>query len=129
PDRCFGRDTTLAPGMQVSCRSTLLVRDDAPLDQPYYLIEAMNGAMYQWVGQRDDWGEPYARPLQVATRAVFPDSTEATQVTEVTARRLDQGLGELRDPVHVMPRVVLDVTPGQMVWRRGLTERVFTVTV
>lgn len=129
PDRCFGRDTTLTPGMQVRCRSTLLVRDDAPLDQPYYLVEAMDGAMYQWVGQRDDWGEPHARPLQVATRAVFPDSTEATQVTEVTARRLDQGMGELRDPVHVMPRVVLDVTPGQMVWRRGLTERLFTVTV
>lgn len=127
--RCFGRDTVLAPGARLACRSVLRVDPDAPPDQPYYLLEPMAGALYQWVGQRDDWGEPFARPLQVMAQVHFADSTRAGAAIEVTARRLDQGMGELRDPVHVLPRVVLDVSPGRMLWPRGVRTRPFAVTV
>jgi hypothetical protein len=50
-------------------------------------------------------------------------------VITVTARRLDQGLGEVRNPVTIIPRVTLDLAPGRFLWPQDLRERPFTVTV
>src|SRR5690606_7036425 len=67
--------------------------------------------------------------LRAGVNVVFPDSTFGGRTFEVTARSLDQGLGEVRQPVTVVPPVLLDLSPGRFIWPLGVARRTFTVNV
>lgn len=129
PDRCLGRDTLVTAGMRWQCQVTIAVTHDARPDQPYYLSDAMDGMLYRWGGSPEHWGAPFDRPLQVRAAARLADGAPIGKTLEVTARRLDQGLGEIRTPVTVVPPVLVELSPGRMLWPRGVRTRSFEVSV
>lgn len=126
---CLDAVVRLLPGAVHRCHAPLRVAPDAFPGQPYYLIEPVAGAMYQWRGNRADWGEPFDRPLQVLARVASGDEEPRNALLTVTSRSLDQGLGEVRTPVTILPRVLLDLAPGRFLWPRTLRARPFTLTV
>jgi LmbE family N-acetylglucosaminyl deacetylase len=117
------------PGELARCTIRLRVDPRARPDQPYFLFEPLEGALYTWTGDPASWGEPFEPPLQVTVDLRWPDGVAASSLMEVTARSLDQGLGEVRRPVTIVPRVVLDLSPGSMLWPTSLRSREFTVTL
>lgn len=120
----------LAPGALHRCVLPMRIAPDAFPDQPYFLREAVEGARYVYVGRRDDFGEPFEPPVALQFRIALPDGgPAAVAMREVTARRLDQAIGELREPVAIVPRVLLDVVPGRLLWPRGQRTRPFRVAV
>ncbi len=119
----------LAPGQLGRCTIPLQVAHGARPEQPYYLRNAPESALYEWGGDPANWGEPFEPPLQATIALRWRDGRAAGSTIDVTARSLDQGLGEVRRPVTIVPQVVLDLSPGAMLWPRSLRSRDFTVTV
>ncbi len=98
-------------------------------DQPYFLREPLAGAMYRWMGDPAAWGEPFDAPVRVRLTLGLSSGEKASATIPVTARFRDQGLGEVRKPVTIVPRLLVDVTPGDLLWPAGLASREFTVEV
>lgn len=118
------------PGGVQRCTIPVAVAATARPDQPYFLVTAAERGSYTLSGASASWGEPFDRPPEVTFRVDLQDGTAPLSVAhEVTARSLDQARGELRDPVTVVPRLLLDVSPGRVLWRRELGRRPFVVTV
>ncbi len=128
-DACPAR-TVVQPGEVFRCIVPMQVEPTAFPDQPYFLREGVQGGAYTLSGRAEDFGEPFERPLEAIFSVWFPGAEDrATAVREVTARSLNQAIGELRDPVVIVPRLLLDVAPGRALWPRGERTRPFTVTV
>lgn len=120
----------LAPGELRRCTVVATVSRRSWIGQPYHLVESPDGALYRFSGSTDNRGLPYAPGLT----AIFtiPDGEAGRYLAkrlEVTARSLDQGLGELRRPVTIVPRVLVEVTPALGLWEIGTRSRPFTVTL
>ena len=130
-DDCPDLDRALLPGATMVCTMTIEVIPGAFPDQPYFLYQdTQGGGMYQWVGEKVQWGEAFDRPLQVrATLRLGAGGNTIGQDVTVTRRRLDQGEGEMRDPVTIVPPVLLDVVPNRMLWPRAMRRRSFDVLV
>jgi LmbE family N-acetylglucosaminyl deacetylase len=130
-DDCPMLDRALPPRQSVECRITLEVIPGTFPDQPYYLYEGTGGGgLYRWVGEMSQWGEAFDRPLQARFSVRFnPRTSSVSRTLEVTRRRLDQGQGEMRDPVTIVPPVLLDLVPNRMLWPRALRRRSFDVQV
>ncbi len=122
--------TMVPPGEVFRCTIPMQVLPNAFPDQPYFLREAVQGGVYTLSGRAEDLGEPFERPLETTFVFEWPGETDrSVAVREVTARSLDQAIGELRHPVVIVPRLLLDVQPGRALWPRGERDRPFTVTV
>jgi LmbE family N-acetylglucosaminyl deacetylase len=129
-DDCPTLDRMLAPGATITCTMTIEVVPGTFPDQPYFLYQGtVQGGMYQWTGEKSQWGEAFDRPLQVRANVRFGAAMSIHQDVQVTRRRLDQGEGEMRDPVTIVPRVLLDVVPNRMLWPTALRRRSFDVMV
>lgn len=129
-DDCPMLDRELAPGNRVQCTITLEVIPGSFPDQPYYLYQGtVNGGLYQWVGEKSQWGEAFNQPLQARAMIRLADLRAVTRDFAITRRRLDQGQGEMRAPVTIVPPLLLDVVPNRMLWPRALRRRSFDVLV
>ncbi len=117
----------IPPGALRRCEYQLPV--EPPLSQPYYLRLPPDGAMYRWDGAPANWGEPFEPPLRATFALQLANGDTVSTVIPVTARFRDQGIGELRKPVTIVPRLLVSVTPGDLVWPVGLASRDFTVEV
>ncbi len=119
---------TVRPGAVERCVINLQVDSDAAAGQPYYLVEPRSPGQYRWSGAPAAWGEPFAAGLQ-ATVTVTLGNSQVTRTLPVVARSLDQGQGELRRPVTVVPPVVLTISPGHLLWPADVSSRRFSVEV
>ncbi|HRP08088.1 MAG TPA: PIG-L family deacetylase [Gemmatimonadales bacterium] len=124
---CLRSVQLLAPGGLYRCVVPLTVAQWAAVSQPYYLIEPAEGAMYRFAGRVENRGLPFEPPPVANFRVSFGDGTSVSTTREITARWLDQGLGEVRAPLQVVPRVMVDVLPGRFIWPRGMRSRRFAV--
>lgn len=124
---CVRNSHRLAPGELHRCVVPRSVGKWAEVSQPYYLREPAEGAMYRFAGRVEDRGMPFEPPPRANFRVTFRDGTSASAAREITARWLDQGLGEVRQPLQVVPRVMVDVLPGRFIWPRGMRSRQFSV--
>ncbi len=93
------------------------VATDAPLTQPYYLVEQRSDAMFK-VSDMGLLGRPQS-PAPVIARLKFLVAGSDIELTrEITHRYVDRGVGELTRPVTIVPpvsvRLALDalVFPG-----------------
>ncbi|MBM3762178.1 MAG: PIG-L family deacetylase [Acidobacteria bacterium] len=90
---------------------------DAPLTQPYYMMEARGEAMFK-VSDMGLLGLPQSPAPVVATVKLNVDGTSIELYRELTHRYVDRGVGELTRPVTIVPpvsvRLALDalVFPG-----------------
>jgi len=90
---------------------------NAPLTQPYFLLEPRSEAMFN-VSDMKLLGLPQAPAPVVATLKIAVNGTSIELVREITHRYVDRGVGELTRPVTIVPpvsvRLALDalVFPG-----------------
>ncbi len=118
----------VAPGAIKRCTVFAINRGGLP-DQPYYLVEELDGAMYQWPASNGRVGRPFDVPPAADFLIRLPTGGTRSVTTEISARSLDQAVGEVRRPLVRVPRIALDLQPSRTVWRRGEKSRVFRIHV
>jgi LmbE family N-acetylglucosaminyl deacetylase len=124
------RGADVAPGAVVRCTIPLRVAEDAAPSQPYYLQQPLDGAMYRWDGMASALrGLPFAPPLRAVLTWRLEDGTSAAASVPVMSRALDQGLGEVRRPMAIVPRVALSIAPARFLWPAGVRRRTLEVGV
>jgi hypothetical protein len=90
----------------------------------------MHLGMYRWARDPEFRGEPFEAPgVQAEFTVTLADGRSVRTVRDVEARFLDQGLGEVRRPVQVVPRVAIDLAPDKLLWPAGVRRRNFRVTL
>jgi LmbE family N-acetylglucosaminyl deacetylase len=113
----------VAPGALFTCNYTGTVGNHAPPTAPYYLERPRQGAMFQWSGRPDLWGEPSAPPLESSFRVRLSGGAHLDVAREVQARFRDPVIGEVRRPVLIVPRVAVDLQPSEFLWPAGVRHR------
>ena len=97
--------------------------------QPYFLRAEPPGNLYDWSAAGADKGMPFERSEVVAGLATG-SLPAAWAWREGTFRWNDQARGEVRDPIEVVPRVDVKLSPHELPWRLGQSgPQVFTVTL
>ncbi|HET8650236.1 MAG TPA: PIG-L family deacetylase, partial [Gemmatimonadales bacterium] len=108
---------------------TAVPPDSAPSAEPYFMRRPLNGWMYSWPADaRAWWGEPFGPPPLTAVLQL-PPSNDPAESREVSYRTDDQAQGELRDPLIVVPRVGVAISPDTLVWPIGSGAHSFTVAL
>ena len=121
---------TVAAGTLATWRFEVEIPLDAEPSRLYYLQRERDGAMYRWPDDRRLWGLP-RDPASLRGALSFALGEDAASVGLQKPWRyvgVDQALGELVEPVLVLPSVSLSVSPAGMVWPRG-SEETRTVSV
>ena len=128
---CAAPHVTVDPGSIATCQVNVTVPEDAPPTTPYFLRAPRDGAMYRWSGEPADWGEAFEPPLLRARFGLAPaGGRQLTLVRAVVHRYRDQGVGEIRHPLLVVPRVDVKIAPPARVWPTGVrAPEHFTVTL
>jgi len=142
------------PGTLATWRFEVDVPEDADLSRLYYLRADRDGAMYRWPDERELWGLP-RDPAGVVGRVAFSiegsgetaagqtsrDSGGSTGDSDLDGPRVrheapwrfvgvHQAFGEYVEPVLVLPRLSLSVSPSGTVWPESSREtRSVTVAV
>jgi LmbE family N-acetylglucosaminyl deacetylase len=115
----LGPDGILAPGTLATWGFEVEVPATAEASRLYYLREDRDGAMYRWPEDASLRGQP-RDPATVSGTVSF--GVGAGVDAEVSLEKpwrfvgLDQALGEFEEPVLVVPRVSVRVTPTRAVW-------------
>jgi LmbE family N-acetylglucosaminyl deacetylase len=109
----------------------VFVSSEATPSQPYYLERPLIGGLYDWsqvpAALR---GLPLQPPQLQASVALRVLGASLTVEREVTFRRNDQALGEVRLPVRVVPRVDVKLEPAKLIWSsEDGSDRTFSVTL
>ena len=118
----------LAAGQLATARLEALVPDNVDYSTPYFLRQPRQGDLYAWdPDDRLSWGEPFGDPewWVEASSGRFA----GRERREIAFRGNDQGSGEFRRPVMIVPRVDVRLSPGNEVWPLGSGERRFSVTL
>lgn len=100
--------------------------------QPYFLRKGLTDGLYDWseVESPGVRGLPF-EPSPFTTHVQLEVGGERITIErEATYRYTDQAVGEIRRPVHVVPRVGIAIEPKLAVWPLGSRQpRAFTLTV
>jgi hypothetical protein len=84
---------------------------------PYYLRQPLEGDMYDWKGIE---GRVQGYPLEPAPlRMLFNLEVDGVAIhleREVVYQSLDQAVGEVREPVRVVPKLEVQINPGLVLW-------------
>ncbi|MBA3343987.1 MAG: PIG-L family deacetylase [Gemmatimonadales bacterium] len=118
---------SLAPGELRAVELDVLIPDSMPYTVPYYLRSPRRGDIYRWPDAAELAGEPREPPV---LEVVLRSAGAVASVREVTFRRNDQALGEVRRPLTVVPRVDIKLDPMTEVWSTTSSRpRPLTVTL
>ncbi len=125
-----GPGVALPPGAQASATVDALVPEAADYTSPYFLRAPRQGDLYTWdPDDRSVWGEPFGPP-EFWVEATPPDEAGVDRDrVEIAFRDNDQGSGEFRLPVVVVPRVDVRLEPEHDLWPAGNHAHEFTVTL
>ncbi len=101
-----------------------------PLSQPYFLRKSPPGDLYDWSATApSDLGLPFEEAA-IGAGLVLAPLTGALTSREGTWRWNDQARGEIREPVDIVPRVDVKLSPAELPWRLSeASTRTFTVTL
>ncbi len=90
--------------------------DDAEPSWPYFLRRQRQGDLYDWTGvDADVKGTPFQGPFLSLDLAVVVAGQEAALVREVVHRYAEQAVGEIRQPLRLVPRLEVSVEPKLVV--------------
>ncbi len=130
---CPSPTVTVAAGTMSACDVAVTVSPNAEYTTPYFLrVDRGSSALYVFSGSPAAWGEPFEPPLLTARFSFSASGASGTQVLAraVEHRYRDQAIGEIREPVFVVPRVDVKLDPPARVWATDwATPREFTVTL
>ncbi|CAN5617302.1 hypothetical protein BH23GEM10_BH23GEM10_06110 [soil metagenome] len=113
----------------VRARHTVRVPEDAVVSEPYFLRAPRDGALYRWPADPSVRTLPFEPPR---VRAVVDLAYAARVRVERAAEHVtvDKALGELRQPLLVVPRAAVTVEPRMLVVPTGdVAPRTVAVTV
>ncbi len=118
----------LPAGQLATAKLEALVPDNVDYSTPYFLRHPRQGDLYTWdPDDRWSWGEAFGDPEwwveATGGRNVGRD------IREIAFRGNDQGSGEFRRPVTIVPRVDVRISPEHEVWPVGSGVHRFTVTL
>lgn len=117
----------LSPGEYRSTTVPLSIPQDATPSTPYFLRGSRQGDLYAWPDEPALLGLPREPPL---LEMVVTYNDGPASVREVTFRRNDQALGEIRRPLTVVPRIDVKLDPTTELWPSDTrAAREFTVTL
>jgi LmbE family N-acetylglucosaminyl deacetylase len=121
----------LASGAEFTRRFTVTVPFDAAPTQPYFLERPLTGALYDWgYAVSEIRGLPFAPPLLRAAVDLTVLDAPVSLAREVSHRSRDQALGEIRQPVRVVPAIEVVLEPERVVWSSdGPAAQHFSVTI
>ncbi len=116
---------SIPPQRLTTARLQATVPELEDYSTPYFLRHPLQGDLYQWDRQdRAEWGLPFETPR---FRLLIGPGAETR---EITFRGNDQGSGEFRRPIVVVPRVDVRITPDLEVWPlASRAPRTFVVTL
>ncbi len=110
----------VAPGELVRFEQIIAVNRDAPATRPYFLARPKLDALYDWSGSRaDERGEPFGAPALSAQLELEIGGRHVRLDREAVYRYADQARGEIRRPIHVVPRLEMRIAPEVAVWPNG----------
>jgi LmbE family N-acetylglucosaminyl deacetylase len=121
----------LEPGSEARRRFEVTVPQDAEPSQPYFLTRPVVGALYDWSETEPAVrGLPFGPPLLEASVSMALLDAEVRLGREISRRFQDQAVGEVREPLRVVPAIEVALEPDRLVWSSaGPAEHVFTVTL
>ena len=124
-----GIQATLAPGEVRQSVLRLMPDTAAPLTEPYFMRKPRQGDLYDWSGAPAQYlGDPFEAAAPVARFGRLGPGGETSR--EVSRRFNDQAMGEVRQPVTVVPRLDVKLDPATYVWSLVAPgSRRFTVTL
>ena len=112
-----GEAKDIAPGALESWDVTLAVPAQAKPTVPYFLASPRKGDLYDWSQvPASVRGEPFAPPILTARWSVESAGARFDFAREVVHRFRDQGIGERRRPLRVVPALEVTVLPERLVW-------------
>ena len=128
--RATGTDV-LPAGQLASARAVATVPEAMDYSTPYFLRLPRIGDLYQWdPDDRTSWGRPFEQPGWTVEAQVGEGEGLARTTREIAFRGNDQGSGEFRRPIVVVPRLDVRLEPGSELWALGGTvTRIVAVTV
>lgn len=126
---CSGQLAPVLPGEVRRCTTILRVTPTAAPGQPYFLQAPVEHAQYHFRGNTTAWGLPFAPPPSVRFRVEGEGGARSEVEREVMARSLDQGVGEVRRPLTIVPRVLMHLTPSEWLWRNTVPTQTIRVDV
>ncbi len=130
---CASPRMTVAPGTLASCDVPVTVAPGAESTTPYFLrVDRGPSALYVWSGSPASWGEPFEPPVMSGRFTFSGQGIPGNQILSrpVQHRYRDQAIGEIREPVFVVPRIDVKLDPPARVWATDwTTPREFTVTL
>jgi LmbE family N-acetylglucosaminyl deacetylase len=91
------------------------VAADAPLSQPYYLVEPRSTAMFS-VSNMNLLGLPQSPAPVIADLKFSINGTEIDLVREITNRYVDRSVGELTRPVTIVPPVSVRLSQDALIF-------------
>ena len=107
--------TKLDKNKPVAVALNWAVAEDAPLTQPYFLIEPRSEAMFT-VNDMDLLGLPQSPAPVVASIRFLVDGTEIELIRGVTHRYVNRSAGELTRPVMIVPPVSVRMSHDSQVF-------------
>ncbi|MCH7875386.1 MAG: PIG-L family deacetylase [Gemmatimonadetes bacterium] len=124
-------DATIPPGTERTVRLTITVPPDATPTQPYFLARAAVGALYDWSAAPPAVrGLPFEPPILRGEVLLRIADTWIYLAREATYRYANPAIGEIREPLRVVPRIAVRLSPGRLVWStEGPATQTFTVTL
>ena len=129
-DACADAVKEVPPGELRRCRISATAADSIAPSTPYFLESPLTGAFYHWVGAVSRFGEPFEpAPVRLQFTVRAADGAAMRVTREVMARFLDQGLGEVRRPIQVVPRIAVELSPDRLLWPVGMRTRQFRVSL
>jgi hypothetical protein len=120
-----GMETVAAPSLPAALSQrqradwvfTLEVPETAQPGYPYFLMQPRRGDLYDWAAVPAPLrGEPFEAPLLHARVKLRIAGTEVLLQREVIHRYGDQAVGEIRDPLQLVPRFEVALSPELLVW-------------
>ncbi|MGH7701519.1 MAG: hypothetical protein ACREMO_00345, partial [Gemmatimonadales bacterium] len=122
--------TTVEPGQAVAQRIRVTVPPDASSTEPYFLRHPRIGDLYDWVPRWGGGAEAFDPPPLIAVFSITaPDQSGSIGLRrEVAFRFNDQGRGEIRRPIEIVPKLGVVLDPAIRIWPVGSrSPRTFTV--
>ena len=125
-------ERTLGAGQLATARLEATVLEATDYSTPYFLRRPLVGDLYQWdPDDRTAWGRAFELPLWTVEAGMRAGGDRLVLGSrELTFRGNDQGSGEYRRPIVVVPRLDVRLEPGSELWSlSGAATRSVTVTV
>jgi hypothetical protein len=104
----------------IAARLIAAIPEVAEYSVPYFLRQPRRGDLYHWDSDmQSSWGLPFEDPPLAVWAQVPAGGRTGSPVREVAFRGNDQGAGEFRRPVVIVPRIDVRIEPELVVWPLG----------